>query len=337
MNLGELAKAIGAELRGDNTVEVDGIHTLTDASPSQVSFLTNKAYKAQLSTTQAAAVILDAAMAEHYEGNALVMSHPHAGYARTVQCFAPNLKRPAGVHASAVVDSSVSLGKNVYVGPNAVIEHGVTIGDNAQIGAGTIIGPNTKLGRDCELAANVTLAHEITIGDRAVIQSSTVIGSDGFGFARDENEWVTIPQLGSVVIGDNVDIGASCTIDRGTFGDTVIADGVKLDNQVHIAHNVTIGKNTVMAGRCGVAGSTTIGANCLMGGEVAISGHLTIVDGCTFTGRTSVVANVTEKGTYSSGLVQEPNASWRRNVIRFRQLDDMMKRLKVLESKNNNE
>lgn len=333
ITLGDLAKLIGAELKGDSTPLVSSINTLTDATTQDISFLTNKAYTSQLNDTQAIAVIMDADAAANYPGNALVMSHPHAGYARAVQQFAPSRRPNADIHATAVIDSTATLGDNVYVGPHAVIEANAVLGDNVVVGAGTIVGNGTRIGADTELAARVTIAHEVTIGEKVVIQSHTVIGSDGFGFARDEHEWVTIPQLGSVTIGNRVDIGASCTVDRGTFGNTVLADGVKLDNQVHIAHNVVIGENTLMAGRCGVAGSSTIGANCVLGGEVAISGHIEICDGCTFTGRTSVVTSVNKPGVYSSGLLHEPNISWRRNVLRFRQLDDMIKRIKALEAR----
>ncbi|MCE7617484.1 UDP-3-O-(3-hydroxymyristoyl)glucosamine N-acyltransferase, partial [Vibrio fluvialis] len=236
-----------------------------------------------------------------------------------------------GIAPSAVVADDAKLGNNVSIGANAVIESGVELGDNVIIGAGCFIGKNAKLGDHTKLWANVTIYHNVVVGERCLIQSGTVIGSDGFGYANERGEWIKIPQLGSVRIGNRVEIGACTTIDRGALDDTVIEDNVILDNQMQIAHNVHIGYGTAMAGGTIVAGSTKIGKYCIIGGASVVNGHIEIADGVTITGMGMVMRSIDEKGMYSSGIPLQTNKEWRKTAARVHRIDEMNKRLKAVE------
>jgi UDP-3-O-[3-hydroxymyristoyl] glucosamine N-acyltransferase len=236
-----------------------------------------------------------------------------------------------GIAPSAVVADDAKLGNNVSIGANAVIESGVELGDNVIIGAGCFIGKNAKLGDHTKLWANVTIYHNVLVGERCLIQSGTVIGSDGFGYANERGEWIKIPQLGSVRIGNRVEIGACTTIDRGALDDTVIEDNVILDNQMQIAHNVHIGYGTAMAGGTIVAGSTKIGKYCIIGGASVVNGHIEIADGVTITGMGMVMRSIDEKGMYSSGIPLQTNKEWRKTAARVHRIDEMNKRLKAVE------
>ncbi|WIO75290.1 UDP-3-O-(3-hydroxymyristoyl)glucosamine N-acyltransferase [Porticoccaceae bacterium LTM1] len=329
--LAELADHLGAELRGDAGCVIESLATLQDAGEGQIAFLANPAYQRYLETTKASAVILSPDLADKYAGNALLLKNPYLGYAKLSGLLDTAPKVPAGIHPSAVVAETAQLDASVSVGPNAVIGEGVIIGANGQIGAGTVIGDNTVIGENCQLAANVTIYHGVTLGNNVIIHSSTVIGADGFGFAPDNGQWVKIHQLGGVVIGNNVEIGASTTIDRGALGDTVLADGVKIDNQVMIAHNVKIGENTAMAAFTGISGSTTIGKNCTFAGRSGSVGHIDIGDNVHVAGTTVMMKSVSEPGAYGAGTPTSPIREWRKNAARFNQLDDMSKRIRKLE------
>lgn len=321
-SLSQLAEFVGATVRGDGRVTVRGLAPLGRALPHQLSFLANPSYKKQLASTQAAAVVMREQDSDGFIGNALLTANPYLAYAKLSALFSPQ-QQVASVHPSAVIDSSAQLGTDVSVGANAVIEAGALIGAGSQVGPGSVIGKNSTLGKGSTLHANVTIYHGVHIGERALIHSGVVVGSDGFGFAPDGNRWVKIHQLGGVVIGDDVELGAATCIDRGALDDTVLGNGVKTDNLVHIAHNVRIGDNTILCGCSGVAGSTVVGANCVIGGAVGIINQLTIVDGVTITAGTLVTKSIKTAGTYSSGTPFMHNTEWRKNAAVFPRLYDI--------------
>ncbi|WP_444999822.1 UDP-3-O-(3-hydroxymyristoyl)glucosamine N-acyltransferase [Halomonas mongoliensis] len=330
--LGELAERLGARLVGDADHRVSGLATLREAGPDRVAFLANRAYLKDLADTRAAAVLLHPQHGDACPTARLELDNPYLGYAALSRLFDPLAGRePAGVHPSAVVDPSASLGERVEVGPNAVIEAGVTLGDDVIVGPGAVVGADSVIGAGSRLHANVTVCHGVVVGARAILHSSCVIGGDGFGFAHDGAGWHKIAQLGGVVLGDDVEVGSCSSIDRGALGDTLIGNDVKIDSQVQIAHNVQIGDHSALAGCVGIAGSTKVGRHCMLGGGVGLSGHLTLCDGVQVTGMSLVTNSITEPGVYSSGTGAMKNAQWRKNAVRFKQLDDIAKRLVRLE------
>jgi UDP-3-O-[3-hydroxymyristoyl] glucosamine N-acyltransferase len=329
--LKQLAEKIGAEVHGDASYIIDSLATLSSAGAQQIAFLANKKYSQQLSETNAGAVIISSQNINDCNTHALVMDNPYLGYALTAQLLDTTPKPAHNIHPSAQISPDVTLGVNVAIGANAVIEKGVVISDNVIIGAGCFIGEETLIGSHTKLWANVSVYHRVKIGQNCLIQANTVIGSDGFGYANDKGKWLKIPQLGGVIIGDNVEIGASTTIDRGALEDTVIKNGVILDNQIQIAHNVVIGENTAMAACSVIAGSTTIGKNCVIAGLVGINGHIDIGDGCVFTGMSMVTKNINEPGVYSSGMPCQTNKEWNKNNARIRKLESILKRIKSSE------
>ena len=331
MTLADIAAKLGAELRGDGTVVIESIAGMATAKEGQITFLSSSKYRKQLTECQASAVMLKEADAEGFEGNALLMADPYLGYAKVAQLLDTTPASASDIAPSAYVDPTAQLGENVSIGHNAVIEAGAQIGDNAQIGAGCFIGKNAQIGAGTKLWANVTIYHSVVLGEQCLVQSSTVIGADGFGYANDKGEWVKIPQLGSVRIGNRVEIGACTTIDRGALDDTIIEDNVIIDNQMQIAHNVQIGYGTAMAGGTIVAGSTKIGKYCIIGGASVLNGHIEIADGVTITGMGMVMRSIEEKGMYSSGIPLQPNKEWRKTAARTMKIDDMNKRLKAVE------
>lgn len=263
------------------------------------------------------------------------MKNPYLTYARMAQILDTTPQPAQKIAPSAVIDATAKLGNNVSIGANAVIESGVELGDNVIIGAGCFVGKNSKIGAGSRLWANVTIYHEIQIGQNCLIQSGTVVGADGFGYANDRGNWVKIPQIGRVIIGDRVEIGACTTIDRGALDDTVIGNGVIIDNQCQIAHNVVIGDNTAVAGGVIMAGSLKIGRYCMIGGASVINGHMEICDKVTVTGMGMVMRPITEPCVYSSGIPLQPNKVWRKTAALVMNIDDMSKRLKSLERKVN--
>lgn len=329
--LGELAELLDVKLRGDASLCVDGLATLKNAVPGKLSFLSNPRYVSHLASCQATAVIIDPDFAAACQSAQLISSSPYVTYAKASQLFLTYETAEAGIHPTACIHSSVVLGANVAVGAHAVIDADVVIGEGSVIGAGTCIGARSSLGRNCRLFPNVTLYHEVRIGDNAVIHSSVVLGADGFGFAFDGKRSSKIAQLGGVLIGDDVEIGAGSTIDRGALDDTIIGHGVKIDNQVQIAHNCVIGEHTIICGCSAIAGSTTIGRYCTIGGAVGVIGHLQIADKVMISAMSLVSQSIAEPGIYSSGTGLHQSKEWKRNIVRFRQLDDMAKRLRELE------
>lgn len=330
-SLGQLAERLGATLRGAEDQPISGLATLQEAGPEQLSFLANAQYRKFLSGCQAGAVLLTAADAEGYAGNALVVANPYLAYAELSHLFDRKPRALPGVHPTAVVAADAQIDASASIGAYAVIESGAQIAAGVTVGAQCVIGARSLIGEGGWLAPRVTLYHDVRIGKRVVIQSGAVIGGEGFGFANEKGVWQKIAQIGGVTIGDDVEIGANTTVDRGALSDTLIGNGVKLDNQIMIAHNVQIGDNTAMAGCAGISGSTKIGKNCMIAGGVGMVGHIEVCDNVFVTGMTMVTRSITEPGSYSSGTAMQPAAEWRKSAARIRQLDDMARRLQQLE------
>ncbi|MCL6408234.1 UDP-3-O-(3-hydroxymyristoyl)glucosamine N-acyltransferase, partial [Dickeya dadantii] len=267
---------------------------------------------------------------------ALVVKNPYLTYAHMAQLLDTTPQPATDIAPSAVIASDATLGQQVSIGANAVIESGAQLGDGVVIGPGCFVGKNARIGAGTRLWANVTIYHRVELGEHCLIQSGTVIGSDGFGYANDRGNWVKIPQLGTVRIGDQVEIGASTTIDRGALDDTVIGNGVIIDNQCQIAHNVVIGDNTAVAGGVIMAGSLKIGRYCMIGGASVINGHMEICDKVTVTGMGMVMRPITEPGVYSSGIPLQPNKVWRKTAALVMNIDEISKRLKAVERKVDN-
>jgi len=333
LRLGEIAEYVGCELRGEPDTTIERVCTLQAGVADGISFLANPHYRQFLPDTRAGAVILAGADADQCPVAALLADDPYVTYARVAQLLYPVTAPESGIDPSAVVAPGARVDATAYVGPNVVIETGVRVGPGSLIGAGCILQQDCRVGENTRLIANITLCRQVVIGDRVLIHPGVVIGSDGFGIANDHGVWVKLPQVGGVRIGNDVEIGANTTIDRGAVEDTVIEDGVKLDNQIQVAHNVYIGAHTAIAGCTAIAGSARIGKHCMIGGAVGITGHLEIADGVVITAMTLVTKSIARPGLYSSGLASMPNKQWNKTLIRLRQLDDMAKRLAALEKK----
>ncbi len=331
LTLGELASHIGAVLSGDATILVRRVMTLSKAGPEDVGFLSNPHYRRHLVHTRAAAVILGTADVAYCPVPTLVSENPYLAFAKATALLNPMEPAPRGIHATAVVASGAEIDASAWIGPLSVVESGVRIHAGVIVGPGCVVGAGTSIGTGTQLIANVTLCHGVQVGDRVVIHPGAVIGSDGFGLAKDGERWFKIPQVGGVIIGNDVEIGANSTVDRGTLEDTVIEEDVRIDNQVQIAHNCHIGAHTAIAGCVGIAGSARIGRRCTIAGAAGIAGHLDICDDVHITAMSMVVQPITEPGVYSSNLPAKPNRQWRRNVARFHHLDAMARRLQVVE------
>ena len=329
--LGELAIAFRCTLRGSAQTQVDHVATLSGADDRALTFLANSLYREQLATTRAAAVVLEAAFAADCPVACLVSANPYATYARIAAFLHPVPAAAPGVHATAAVASGAAVPASAHVGAGAVIGAGCRLSERVVVGAGTVLGADVRVGADTRLAPRVTVLDGVELGERCIVHSGAVLGADGFGFAEDAGRWVKIPQLGKVVVGNDVEIGANTTIDRGTIEATIIEDGVKLDNLVQIAHNVRIGAHTVMAAMSGVAGSTSVGKRCKIGGGVVIANQLKICDDVMLQFRTVVTQSIEEPGVYGGSLSADLGPRWRRNAARFRNLDTMIRRLRALE------
>lgn len=329
-----LADHVGGEVKGDASVSISSLSTLQGATSEDISFLANPAYEKYLADNKAGAVIVSAKVAEDKSGNFIVHENPYLAYARLTHLWDStkvNLFEGSNIHPKAVVHETANIAEGVFIGAGAVIGEQVSISSGAIIGENVTIAKDSVVGEGSRLYPGVHVYHGVSIGARCIIHSGVVIGSDGFGFAPNKGEWEKIVQLGGVIIEDDVEIGANSAIDRGALDNTVIERGVKLDNQIQIAHNVRVGQNTAMAACCAVAGSTTIGKNCVIGGASGIAGHLTITDNVHITAMTMVIKSLNEPGVYSSGTGVQPNAQWRKSIARLRQLDKMAGRLKALE------
>ena len=333
VTLGQLATLLGAELHGDASIEVSRVANLETAGSGEISFLSDSKYQSFLAQTAASAVLVKAADLSVCQTNALVVKDPYVGFARVAQLLDSTPQPALDLHPTAVIAADVQLGQNVAIGPHAVIESGVVLGDGVAIGPGCFVGKNSRLGKGSRLWANVTIYHNVEIGDACLIQSGTVIGADGFGYANERGEWIKIPQVGKVILGNRVEIGASTTIDRGAIDDTIIADNVIIDNQCQIAHNVEIGYGTAIAGGTVIAGSTKIGKYCIIGGAAVINGHIQVCDQATITGMSMVMRSISEPGIYSSGVPAQSNKEWRKMAARVLHIDEMHKRLNQLEKR----
>ena len=334
--LNELATALELELRGSKaaaSTTIESLAALATAGPGQLSFYHNPRYQADLRKTRATAVILRPEHAGDCPVACLISNNPYLSYARASQLFDRRPREPATTHASAHIDPSTQVGDGVSIAANVVIGANCVIGAGTVIGANCVIGPDCSIGADCRLYPNVSLYHAVVLGERCIVHSAAVIGSDGFGFAKAGVQHHKIAQLGAVVIGNDVEIGAGSSIDRGALENTVIGDGVKIDNQVQIAHNVHIGSNTVICGCSAIAGSSVIGKNCTIAGAVGVINHVNICDDVTVTAMSLVNQDITEPGVYSSGTGLDASGNWRRNIVRFRQLDDIWRRLLRLEKR----
>jgi UDP-3-O-[3-hydroxymyristoyl] glucosamine N-acyltransferase len=331
VTLGELAVRFGCELRGDPSIAVDSVGSLSQAGPRALSFLANPKYVAQLAGTRAGAVILDAKSAGESPVPALVAANPHATYARIATLLHPDPPLHPGTHASASVASGAQLDASSEIGAQVSIGAGVSIGARCYIGPGCVIGDGAQIGDDTRLIARVFIGREVRLGRRCLIQPGAVIGGDGFGFAPEKGRWIKVPQIGSVLIGDDVEIGANTTIDRGALGDTVIEDGAKLDNLIMIAHNVRIGEHSALAAAVAIAGSSVLGKRCILGGRVGLTGHINLCDDTVVLGTSFISHSITKPGVYSSALPSEEAGVWRRIVGRIKRLDSMAKRLRAVE------
>lgn len=329
--LAELATFCGAELRGEGDCRIHGVETLESATAGQISFFNNAKYRKFLKDTKASAVILRPADVADYSGNALLSDNPYLAWARVTRCFAPNKNREQGVHVSAIVAEDASIAPEAAVAAGAVIGAESVVEANAFVGPNCVLGKNVFLGEGSQLLASVVLMDGVSIGKNCIVHPGAIIGSDGFGLANDEGRWEKVAQLGSVLIGDNVEIGANTTIDRGAIHDTVIHDGVKLDNQIQVAHNVEIGENTAIAACTGISGSTRIGSGCTLAGGVGVVGHIDLADGVHVSGASVVSRSLREPGVYTGGVLAMPHKVWQKNIARIKQLDSMARRLKILE------
>lgn len=331
LTLDELAEKVGGKVLGNGNCLIHSVATLDKAAPGAISFFSNSRYRKQLRETRASAVILSPANAGDSPVAALVSDNPRLSYARVCEYLYPAAIPKQGIHPSAWVSDKAHVAATAWIGPQVAVEENAVVAEGCQIGPGSVVGAGVEMGRDCRLTANVTLCSGTRLGERVVIQPGAVIGSEGFGLADDNGVWRRVPQLGGVRIGNDVDIGANTCIDCGALEDTVIEDGVKLDNQIQVAHNCHIGEHSALAGCTGIAGSTRIGKHCQIGGAVNLTGHFEIADGVFLTAGTTVTHDIREPGAYSSGTPLETNARWRRNAVRFKQLDEMAARIKALE------
>ncbi len=331
LRLGEIVARLGGELIGDASVQLRQVSTLEGAQPDTITFLANERYLGKLKDTRAGAVIVGESQRGSLAIPHIVADNPYAYFARVSALFNPVAMPGAGIHTSAIVHHDAKIADRVYVGPLAVIEAGAVIGAGSSIGAGSYIGTDSTVGEDSLLYPNVTIYRECTLGKRAIVHAGAVIGADGFGIAMDDGKWLKVPQIGRVLIGDDVEIGANTTIDRGAIDDTILEDGIKIDNLVQVAHNVRIGAGTAIAACVGIAGSSRIGRSCRIGGASGIAGHLSITDNVEISAHTLVTKSITEPGTYTGAYPIELNRDWRRNAASLRNLADLVVRVRNLE------
>lgn len=331
--LAEIASRLGGRIAGNADVVIEQVGTLEAAGPGQIAFLSNPRYRSKLVTTRAGAVILDKAAEPLTSLPRLVSANPYATFARVSQLFNPPDPVVGGIAPGAVVSPQARVHETAWVGHGAVIEEGARVDARVSVGAGCHVGRAVRIGEDSRLFPSVVVYHGCTVGKRVVLHSGVVIGADGFGIAREGDCWLKIPQIGAVVIGNDVEIGANTTIDRGAIEDTVICDGVKLDNQIQIGHNCHVGAHTAMAGCVAVAGSARIGAHCTIGAASVILGHLSIADHAHVSAGTVISRTIREPGTYTGMFPFNDHASWARNTAHVRQLDKLARRIKALEKK----
>jgi UDP-3-O-[3-hydroxymyristoyl] glucosamine N-acyltransferase len=332
-----LAVQFGCELVGDPSATVSRVATLANADSQSLSFFANKAYRDQLRQTTAAAVLVHPDDANDCPVNALLADDPYLAYARIADVLCPFPELAPGIHPSAVIDSSSPVPDSAQVSASVVIEDDCVIGERVYIGPGVVIGPRCSIGEGTRLNANATLVQDVQMGERCIVHPGAVIGSDGFGNAKSDGGWVKVPQVGGVRIGNDVEIGANTTIDRGAIDDTIIEHGVRLDNLIQIAHNVQIGEHTAMAAFTGISGSTIIGKRCMFAGQAGVVGHINICDDVVVGGATMISKDIREPGFYTASFPAEKDKDWKRKVARFRRMDELAKRVQALEKAAGND
>jgi len=322
-----LAERFGLAVRGDGGRRIDGVATLARAGASQLAFLANPRYRGQLAASGAGAVVMREEDAADHPGTALVAADPYAAFAKIAALFDHRPTATPGAHPSAVIDPTATVSPGASIGPFVCIGPRTHVDAGAVVGPGCVIGEDCVVGEGCELVARVTLVRRVRLGRRVLIHPGAVLGADGFGLAMEHGRWLKIPQLGGVSIGDDCEIGANTTIDRGALDDTVLEEDVRLDNQIQIGHNVRIGAHSAMAGCSAVAGSATIGRYCLIGGGAGVLGHLEVCDRVVVTAMSLVTGSIREPGEYSSGTPLMDNRSWRKSAARFKQLDALARQV----------
>jgi len=330
IKLSELAKKTNCRLQGDDCL-IENVADINNAEHGHLAFVYNPKYLDGIVTSNASAIILKEEWLEKCNKPALISDNPRLAFAKAAAILNPVKISDTGVSETALIADDVTVPATASIGHNVVIGSGVELGKNVQIGSCTVIANDVKIGDNTVIYPNVSIGHKTRIGKNGTIFSGVVIGTDGFGYVKDEESYLKVPQIGNVIIGNNVDVGANSTIDRGALLDTIIHDGVKLDNQIQVAHNVVIGKNTVISAYTGIAGSAKIGSNCLIGGGVGIRDNIEIADNVVITGRTFVSSSIKEAGSYSSSVLVDSTKNWKKNVMRFKRLDEMAKRIKQLE------
>lgn len=330
MKLSELAKKIQCEFVGEDCL-IENVADIDHAKEGDLAFISNVKYQASLSVTNASAVITKQAWLQGTAIPAVISNDPRLAFAKAAALLNPVVLPISGIDPSAVIAADAVISDSATIDANAVIKSGARIGGNSYIGSGTVVGENVSIGKNSTLNANVTIYHDCIIGDDCILHSGAVVGADGFGFVKDESAYFKVPQLGRVRISNHVEIGANTCIDRGSLDDTVISEGVKLDNHIQIGHNVEIGEHTVISACSCIAGTTKIGKFCLFGGDVGIRDNIEITDNVMLTARTLVTSSITKAGSYSSSTPFDETANWRRNAARFRMLDKMARRLNKLE------
>jgi UDP-3-O-[3-hydroxymyristoyl] glucosamine N-acyltransferase len=326
----ELAAALGLHLAGDDVL-LERVAPLGAADAASLSYCAERRYRSAITESHAGAIIVRPQDAALLPCTGLLSDNPELAFARAAARLHPRPRPAPGIHPSAVVDADASIDSTASIGPLCVIEARVRVAAGVEVGPHSVIGSGASIGRDSRLGAHVVVCADSILGERVLLHPGAVIGREGFGFAKDGDSWVRIPQVGRVRIGNDVEIGANTTVDRGAIEDTVIGDGVKIDNLVQIGHNVAVGEHTAMAACSGIAGSTRIGRRCTIAGAVGMAGHLNIADDVHFTGMAMVTRSQTTPGVYSSGIPAMPNAEWRRTIGRLRRLDGLADRMRRLE------
>jgi len=330
--LSEIARQLDVEFNGDGDCVIESVADIEKAQTGSIAFVYSGRYEKYLSTTNASAVIVSRDMSEKSDIPCIITDEPRLIYAKVAQLLYPTLIQSAEISPHSIIHDSVSMGDQITVEDAVVIQKDSRIASDVAIGAGSVIGKNVVIGRGSKIYPNVTILDRCEIGENCILHSGVVIGADGFGFVPEDEHYVKVPQIGRVLIGDDVEIGANTTVDRGAIEDTVIGNGVKLDNQIQVAHNVVIGDHTVISAGTAIAGTTRIGKHCLIGGCVAIRDNIEITDNVILTGRTLVSRSITKSGSYSSSTPIDDTANWRKNSARFRTLDVLARRVKQLES-----
>ena len=317
---GDLVKKLGGELIGDPNILINSVASLESSNQNSISFFNNPKYLDLLKITKAAIVITNAESLAFRKGSAIVSNNPYLYFAKVSRLLNPSKVPKKEISKSAMIHPTCKLGQNIFIGPNVVIEENVSIADGVTVHAGVIIESDNIIGDNSTIHPNVVIKTNTIIGRNCTIYSGSVIGSDGFGYAKDNDKWFAIPQIGRVIVGDNVDIGANSTIDRGTLDDTIISSGVKIDNLVQIGHNCVIGENTIIAGCVGIAGSAKIGKNCAIGGAAMILGHLSIADNVIISPGSMITRSIKNSGTYTALMPFQDHAAWLKTAAKIKRL-----------------